>query len=309
MGELQIVKKAAGLPTLWLGVASVITGTAAASAHGGAAPQAALACLLFTVFMQAASNIAHRYYDELKGYGENEEDGFGQYKNLEQPVTSILKEGLTAAGILAATAGLAVFAMAGWWTLIVALLLLIIGIINNIGPKPLSRSVFYPVATFIIFGPVAVIATEMVQLSYNNRSVMYISWWEFFPALIGSTVMGIMALNCHVLYGAFHRRTNVMRSRTTFYGRYGRKSAMTLLTINTLVYTAICIATPSMMDLHPWWIFIPVSLISMFFDLYIIFFLLKPGTWKLAWRLSLVNIMFMAVSSLVVFSIVGYPNS
>lgn len=307
MGEMEILKKAAGLPSLWLGVASVISGTAAASAHGNANPVGAMACLLFAVFMQIASNIGHRYYDEVKGYGENDADGFGRYKHLDLPVKTVLKEGLRASSIIAATAGLALLAMSDWWTLIVAALLLIIGVVNNMGPKPLSRSVFYPLATFFIFGPIAVLGTELVQFDYDAASIMMIRWQDFKPGIISSIVMGLMALNCHVIYGAFHRRTNVMRSRTTFYGRYGRKSAMTLLTVNTLIYTAICIATPYMMQLYPWWIFIPVSLISMFLDLYIIFFLLRPGSWKLAWRLSLVNIVFMAAASLVVFSIVGYP--
>lgn len=307
MGEMEILKKAAGVPTLWLSVASVMTGTAAASAHGNAKPVAALACLVFAILMQIASNIGHRYYDEVKGRGENEDDGFGNYKHLDQPVAVVLKEGLKAFSLLAATAGLAVLGMSGWWTLIVAALLLIIGVANNMGPRPLSRTIFYPLATFFIFGPIAVLGTELVQYDYQLDSILKIDWQEFSPGLTGSAVMGIMALNCHVIYGAFHRRTNVMRSRTTFYGRYGRKSAITLLTVNTFIYTAICIVSPFWMDMHPWWLFLPAALISMFFDLYIIFFLLKPGTWKLAWRLSLVNIMFMAASSLILFSIVGYP--
>lgn len=309
MGEMEIIKKAAGLPSLWIGVASVITGTAAASSHGEASPLVALACILFVVFAQISSNIAHRYYDELQGYGDNDDDddgGLSSYKHLDQPVTQVLKDGMTAAGMFAAVAGLAVLAMSGWWTLILAVILLLVGIVNNVGPKPLSRTIWYPLTTFLIFGPIAVVGTELVQLNYETRSIYLISWWNFAPALIGCLVMGIMALNCHVIYGAFHRRTNVIRSRTSFYGRYGRKSAMTLLTVNTFIYTAICIATPAMLAVSPWWAFIPISLVSMFLDLYIIFFLLKPGKWQLAWRLSLVNIMFMAVSSLVAFSLIGY---
>ena len=50
----QILIKAAGLRTLWLGIASVVAGTAAAAAHGNLQPFPALACLLFAIFAPCA---------------------------------------------------------------------------------------------------------------------------------------------------------------------------------------------------------------------------------------------------------------
>ena len=83
----QILIKAAGLRTLWLGIASVVAGTAAAVAHGNLQPFPALACLLFAIFAQCASNVMHRYYDAKNGYGENEENNIVYADDIDRPLT------------------------------------------------------------------------------------------------------------------------------------------------------------------------------------------------------------------------------
>lgn len=306
MTALQIVFKAASLNTLWLGAASVITGTAAAAAHGNVEFAPALMCLLFAVFAQATSNVVHRYYDEKHHTGENNNDHM-VCDDVDKPLTFILSEGIKIFGVLAAMAGLAVLSMAGWWTLLVALVLGVVAVINNIGRSPFSRSPFYPIATFLVFGPIGVIGTEMVQSQHNAAHL--ICWWDLGPAVIMSLVIGLMAMNSHIFYGIFHRRTQITRSRTTFYYRYGRKGAMTLLTVSTLVYGAIGIMAPYRMALYPAWVYLPVPILSIIFNLFIIFTQLKPGSWRRAWRFSLMNIMFVAVSTLLIFLCIGYEGS
>lgn len=121
----------AGLRTLWLGIASVVAGTAAAVAHGNLQPFPALACLLFAIFAQCASNVMHRYYDAKNGYGENEENNIVYADDIDRPLTYILKEGIQVFSILTATAGLAVLSMAGWWTILFAAFIAIIVVISN----------------------------------------------------------------------------------------------------------------------------------------------------------------------------------
>lgn len=305
MTAVEIVLKAASLRTLWLGVASVTAGTAAAAAHGNVEIIPAMLCLLFVVFGQATSNVVHRYFDEKYGLGENGEEGIYAAEDIDHPLSYILLEGVKIFGVLTAMVGLAILSMFGLWTLVVAILLAIIAFVNNAGRSAFSRSPFYPLATFFIFGPLAVIGTELAQSQRISGDM--ISWWDIGPAVVFSLVIGLMAMNSHILYGAFHRRTNRRSMRTTFYGRYGRKGAMAVLTVSTLLYSSIAFWAPASMSLHPWWIFLPVAVLSMLFSLFIIFFMLRPGTWKMAWNLSLVNIMFVAVSCLVICCIIGYP--
>ncbi len=306
MTAFQIVFKAASLNTLWLGVASVLAGTAAAAAHGNVEFAPAMMCLLFAVFAQATSNVIHRYYDEKHHSGDNEADHM-VCDDVDRPMTFILGEGIKIFGVLAAMAGLAILAMAGWWTLIIALILGIVALINNVGRSPFSRTPFYPIATFLVFGPIGVLGTELVQSQRNTAHL--ICWWDLGPAVMMSLIIGLMAMNSHIFYGIFHRRTQITRSRTTFYYRYGRKGAMTLLTVSTLLYGALGIWAPYEMTLYPAWVYLPVPIISVIFNLFIIFTQLKPGSWRRAWRLSLMNIMFVALASLIIFLTIGYEGT
>ena len=307
MTAFQILVKAAGLRTLWLGIASVIGGTAAAAAHGKIDPCPAFVCLLFAVLAQCASNVMHRYFDAIHGYGDNEEDNIVFAEDIHRPVAEILKEGIKIFSILTATAGLALLSMTGWWTLIVAALLLLIVAISNVGPHPLSRSIFYPVATFLIFGPIAVVSTELAQ-SQHTTSVV-VNWWDLRPYLTMSAIMGLMAVNCHVLFGVFHRRKNAVSSRTTFFGRYGMKAATVLLIVNTVIYVIVGILIPMEIGIDDNNLFLILSLFSMILSLISIYYARKPGYCVRAWRLSLANMVSFAVFALIIFCIIGYSGS
>lgn len=307
MTAFQILVKAAGLRTLWLGIASVIGGTAAAAAHGKIDPCPAFVCLLFAVLAQCASNVMHRYFDAIHGYGDNEEDNIVFAEDIHRPVAEILKEGIKIFSILTATAGLALLSMTGWWTLIVAALLLLIVAISNVGPHPLSRSIFYPVATFLIFGPIAVVSTELAQ-SQHTTSVV-VNWWDLRPSLTMSVIMGLMAVNCHVIFGMFHRSKNAINSRTTFFGRYGMKAATVLLVVNTVIYTVVGILIPVEVCIVDNRFFLILSLLSMALSFIAIYYVRKPGYSVAAWRLSLVNMVSFAIFALIIFCIIGYSGS
>lgn len=307
MTAFQILVKSAGLRTLWLGIASVIGGTAAAAAHGKIDLCPAFVCMLFAVLAQCASNVMHRYFDAIHGYGDNEEDNIVFAEDIHRPVAEILKEGIKIFSILTATAGLALLSMTGWWTLIVAALLLLIVAISNVGPHPLSRSIFYPVATFLIFGPIAVVSTELAQ-SQHTTSVV-VNWWDLRPSLTMSAIMGLMAVNCHVLFGVFHRRKNAVSSRTTFFGRYGMKAATVLLIVNTVIYVIVGILIPMEIGIDDNNLFLILSLFSMILSLISIYYARKPGYCVRAWRLSLANMVSFAVFALIIFCIIGYSGS
>ncbi len=306
MTAVQIILKAAGLRTLWLSVASVAMGTAAAAAHGSLDPIAAMACLLFAVFAQCTSNVIHRYYDDKHNYGENRDDNM-YCEDIDRPVSYILKEGIQIFSILTATAGLAVLSMAGWWALIIAALIVFFALINNIGPYPLSRSVLYPIATFFIFGPIAVIGTELVQSKAVYEDIF--TWWNLEPAIIMSVMLSLMASNCHIIYAIFHLRRNALTSRTTFFGRYGKTGATIVLVLSTIIYCGIGLIAPFELEIvTEYFIYLPVPVLSMLLSFVTIHYARTPGKCLLAWRMSLVNIVVVALLTLIVFCIIGYPD-
>lgn len=305
MTAVQIFIKAAALPTLWLGAASATIGTAAAAAHGNIEPVIAVVCVLFAIFAQCTSNILHRYYDEKNGYGENRTDRMVVTDEGNLSLMFILKEAVKVSGILTATAGLALLAMAGWWTLIIAAMLIAIAMINNMGKHPLSRSVLYPISTFLVFGPIGVIGTELVQSQHSPTA--FLSWWDLEPAVILSVMAGLMAVNCHVFFGMFHRQNNRHTRRTTFFGRYGHRGTNALLIAVTIVYAAVGAYAPHEIELSKWLGYLPVPILSAILNFYTIYLSGKAGKQRTAWRISLLNIAAVAVATLVIFWIIGYP--
>ena len=307
MNAIPIIKTAIAPTTLWLGIASVVAGSAAAVSHGNFEFLPAVACLVFCVFAQMFSNVTHRYYDDKNHYGENDDDGMYYCDDLDKPVSYVLKETMRVTGIIAATAGLAILAFAGWWALIIALAIAIMVLLTNIGKYPISRSVYYPVMTFLFFGPIAVIGTCIVQ-SQASASNM-VSWWDLEPAVVMSVIIGLMAINCHVIYGSFHRASHFQSSRTTFIGRYGKRGFLLLSMAITIAYVAIGVIAPITMNLmdKPW-LYISIPVLSGVFNYYTVKLTLKPETCHKAWHYSLYNIVAFAVLSFIILCIIGYPE-
>lgn len=307
MTATQILKTATAPATLCIGVASVIGGAAAATAHGNFEILPFLACLIFCVFAQMFSNLMHRYYDDKHQHGENMADGMYYCEDLDRPVSFVLKEGIKVTGMIAATAGLAIIAFANYWALAIGALIILLAVITNIGKHPLSRSVLFPVITFIAFGPIAVIGTCIVQSQASAQNG--VSWWDVEPAIIMSIVIGLMAVNCHLIYGTFHRRENLKSSRTTFIGRYAKNAYVTLMGIFTVVYGVAGVLIPVFADLqwHSLW-YMPVPVLSAIFSLYTIHLSRKKGNAHKAWHYSLLNIVLFAVLSFIIISIIGYPE-
>lgn len=308
MNAVQIIKTAIAPTTLWMGIASVTGGMAAAIAHGNFELLPASTCLIFCVFVQIFSNLAHRYYDEKNGYGENRADGMTRCDDSSKPISYILMEGMKVSGTIAAMAGLAILAFAGWWALVIALLIAIFVALTNVGPYPMSRSVFYPVMTFIFFGPIAVIGTCTIQTAYSAKP--FLSWWNLEPAVIMGIIFGLMAMNCHLIYGAYHRQSSNMTHRTSFMGRYVKHAYIVVMVTLTIVYGVVATVTPLLMDLRDKpWLYLPVPIISMIVNFVTVYYSVHKETAHKAWHISIINMLAVAVLTLIIMCIIGYPHS
>lgn len=305
MTAFQIVMKAASLRTTWLGVASVLAGTAAAAAHGNAEPLPAMICLLFVFFAQCTSNIIHRYYNELRGEGENRADSTLRCDDVNRPITFILSEGIKIFGVLTAMTSLVILSMAGWWVLGAAALIGLVIWGDNAGKKPFSRSPFYPISTFIIFGPIGVTGTALVQSQRTSEHLF--CYWDIGPAIVFSIITGLMAMNSHIMFGLCNRRNNIRNSSTTFYGRYGTAASICVTTTATLIYTAVGLWAPFAMDIIEWEFYLPVPIVCMCLGITSIILSRNKLKGKTAWRLTLANIMLFATASLAIMLLTGYP--
>lgn len=306
MNGLQIVIKACNLPTLWLGVASVAAGCASALVYGYMEVFPAILCLIFVILAQCTGNIGHRYYDELNGYGENLRDGMSFEDEDGRPVIYCLKEGLKVSASLTCLAGLGLLVTAGWWTLIPGSAIMVINWMNNNGKHPWSRSLLYPLVTFFLFGPIAVISTDSIVSVSANAENFTLS--DLRPALVMSATMGLMAFNFHIIYRAANAMLGIGVSKS-FTREYGVKIAAGIVSISTLLYTAILGAAPMEIAIYTGYSFLILPFVSMLISFLSIYWLIKSPDPSKAWHISLVNIVMVGLASLFIFWFIGLPDS
>lgn len=305
MNAIQVIIKSINVQTLWLGVASVAAGAAAATAHGYAEIFPTLLCLVFAILAQCTGNIGHRYYDEKFGYGENLRDGMTHEDEEGRSIMYILREGLRVFSILTLTAGLALLMTAGWWTIIPGVIIMTINWLNNHGKHPWSQSLLYPLITFFIFGPIAVLSTQMVISTTTDFGEW--TWWDMKPGVVMSVVIGIMAMNSHILYRASHAMQGI-GVLTSFTGTHGVRFTAILLTVTTLIYTTVLGAAPIEMSIYTDLGFLILPTVSMILSFVQIYLLMKSDDPSAAWDVSLANIMLVSIASLLFFWFLGYPN-
>ncbi len=154
---------AARVPTLTLGVAPVLVGTAAAAGSGMFQPLAALAAFVGAVAIQIGTNYHNDAADFLHGADDARRCG-------PQRVTAsgLLPPGRVLAGAyaafgIAAAAGLYLVWLRGWPLLILGLLSIGAGIAYTAAPLRLGYRGLGELFVFAFFGVVAVAGSDFVQ--------------------------------------------------------------------------------------------------------------------------------------------------
>lgn len=305
MNGPQIVIKSLNPITLTFGIASVAAGCAAAAIYGYVAYTPSVLCLIFAIFAQCAGNIAHRYYDEKYGLGENLRDGMSFEDEDGRPIIYVLWEGVKVSTFFTLACGVAILMIAGWWTIIPGLLILAINWLNNKGKHPWSHGLLYPLITFLIFGPLCVISTFFVIINYLHVELE--GWQELYPAIVMSIVMGFLTMNSHMI----DRATNTLsgfKGHTTFTGKYGLKVTSTILTFTTIVYSAVFIFAPVEMQIYFTYSFIILPVVSFLISCISIYLLCTRKNPYNAWILSVLNILLVGIATLIIFWFGGFPN-
>ncbi len=305
MNGIQIVTKALSPATLCIGFASVCAGCAASSIHGYFDFFPSLLCLIFIMLVQCTDNISHRYYDEKYGYGENVRDGMMNEDDEGRPTIIILFEAMKVSLSLTITVGLAILVVAGWWTLIPVVVMILLHRLNNFGKHPWNHSILYPIISFLLFGPTCIISTCMVNLSSEHISILD---WEFVePSVILSVVFGLMAMNSHIIYRASHS-LNGFNKYISITGKYGVKATSIVLGVSTVIYSVLLGLTPYLIEMSMSIAYIILPILSMLFSFYIIYLLNQKKRLNNTWTLSIFNLLFVAITIFIVFWFAGYPN-
>lgn len=208
MSLINIIKRVAAIPTLWLGTGTVFAGSACASLHGNLEILPATICLLFAIFAQLNANY-YSAYIEMRNSARGEVNVYladGKDK-IDNYYVAIIKECSTTAFILSLTCGMALLTISKVWYWELGVGVLVYGIValQRFGRKPLGRTPWGLLATFLLFGPVGVIGTSLIQSSKEAIGSIW-SHYDLYPALFIAPAMGFLAVAVHLVFSyAGHR--------------------------------------------------------------------------------------------------------
>lgn len=246
----------AHLRSLLMSCGAVLAGLTASIVRGGVSLFPAFLTLLFAVFLQIAANFRYGFYDMKFSTGENfsgptQFTGRGLRSDKERKMF-LLKLGSNAFSILALTVGIPLFEFIGW--IGIAYIVVICGLLyfNFAGPQALVRTPWGILVTFVIFGPIAVSGTALIQ-DYSN------TYWT--PIVVNSLISGLMAANAHIsiMYSRFEE--DVKNGKKTLTVSRGKSVTRAAYLINAVIASVLFCVRPYLLGFDNFWVFPLVALL------------------------------------------------
>lgn len=214
------------LPTLWMGAGTVFAGSAAAVVRGNMDLFAASLCVIFAAFAQLSSNFIGNYMTMKRDLLHEERPRFEGSKPRYNPLTVRLhREGAAACLLICCMAGFGLLSMCRQWAWVLAVggaVFLSIYLLN-VGKHPLFKTPWVILFTFLLFGPLGVMTTSLLQ---SQREAIG-SIWDFFdmaPSLFLGPATGLMALSVHFLYSYLNYRTDPRQNDRSMTKNSGPKA-------------------------------------------------------------------------------------
>lgn len=216
------------LRTLPVSVAGVLAGAAMAVAYGKFSLCVAIACFVFAVLAQIASNFANEYYDFVGGLDRRGREGprRGVTEGDITPRAMIIATLATLA--VACCVGLYIAFVGGWWLIAVGIAVAFGVFAYSAGPYPLSHHALGEVAVLVFFGIVPVNFTFYVMADQME--------WLVFAV---SIAIGLMGANVLIVNNYRDHDDDKSVGKRTLAVAFGRKAAAALYLINGLVAAAI----------------------------------------------------------------------
>jgi 1,4-dihydroxy-2-naphthoate octaprenyltransferase len=141
----------------------VAVGTAVAAAEGQVIWWRAVCALVVAVALQIGTNYANDYSDGIRGTDNQRVGPLRLVASGLKTPGEVRRAAIAAFGV-AAGAGLALAAAAGWWLILVGAACVAAGWLYTGGPKPYGYLGFGELFVFVFFGLVATAGTAYVQL-------------------------------------------------------------------------------------------------------------------------------------------------
>lgn len=228
MRTLKIWIEAMRLRTLPVSIAGVIVGVAYGCMLGSWRLWAAVACLLFALLAQIASNFANEYFDFRDGLDRPGREGprRGVTEGDIKPRAMLTATIATLA--VACVIGCSMIYYSGWWLLPVGGVIALGALVYSTGPWPLSRHGLGEVTVILFFGVVPVSLSCYLQCG---------EWSS--DAWLGSVAVGLMGANVLLVNNYRDRDDDAAVGKRTLAVIIGRKAALLLYGVNGIIAAAL----------------------------------------------------------------------
>ncbi len=265
MDFIPTLNKASSRGSLWLGVAAVAAGAAAAAMHGNLVVLPLTLCLLFGIAAQFSINFLHRYNDERYNFGENKADGIS-FEDSSFSSLTVLREALFGSCLVTLMIGLVIITMGGWVMIIFGAALTLLAVILNLGKHPLSRTPWGLPLTSLAFGPVGTLAVCFLQS--QRESVNDFNWFDLGPALWLGCAVAFLIANWKIVYNYTNYDLDIINKKRTFTVLIGLRASRALIVVNALLCLAVITVFVLTNHIYPEWMIITVPALALIYYVY-----------------------------------------
>ncbi|MDE5877793.1 MAG: prenyltransferase [Muribaculaceae bacterium] len=308
---VTIVLQSINPRSLLMSIGAVFAGTASDSLRGNMEILPATLCLLFALFAQMAGNVIHHNFDFCH---QVDHSSGREYSPFKPTVTVGIMERLgQALSLIALTIGLSLLTLTGWWGLVVGAVIVLLEWLANYGPYPLMRTPWALLITFILFGPVCVLGTSIVQSQYEATEPY--SMFDLMPAFFLAGVMGLHALECHLQVIYFNYNQDRRALHNTFATRFGRPATRTVFAVCAFLSLVIMVIMGHVVsNLHSlsttWLAFLIVPLISLGVNMYCLIRMPNADEKEQRYLRTLIasKMAFAGIAIFIAFCIIGLPS-
>ena len=220
---MNIWLEAARPKTLSAGVIPVLVGTASVS-HEAFTFWRFTAALVVAVAVQVGVNYANDYSDAAKGVDTAERVGPRRAVGSGLIPPYKMRRAIIGALTVAAVAGIAVSAAAGWWLVGLGALCFAAAVAYSGGPRPYASAGLGEIFVFVFFGLVATIFSAYVQTEHFSLT-----------ALVSAMPVGLLSVAILQANNLRDLRTDAAVGKRTLSVRLGDRSTRWLFT--TLIFT------------------------------------------------------------------------
>lgn len=293
---------------LALSVSSVFLGTAAAALRGNMEFFPATLALIFAVFLQTSAQLSAAHFQMMRDRRSSQDNSVNPDESDLTP-PQILKEGSLAFLIVALTAGFSLMAMSGWWTLLIGALTGICFMLDYMIRKPLSRTPWALLITFILFGPVGVMGSSIVQSAHESMAVFNL--YDITPAIFTSVIGGLYAINVNLLRDCLECDNDRIKGRHTICTIFGFKATKVFMIVSSVAICAVCWISCIYLKIDYAYLDFIIPAVSFVFNMVIVS-KIKTGSSRatfaklLDW--GLLNMLVFSVLTWAIFWFVGIPD-